>query len=1295
VPEIHRFWSFPCLFLWLVLAPDIASFGAPRITEFMAANDSALADEDGEFSDWIEVHNPDSAPISLAGYHLTDNATNLNKWTFPAVTLNPGAYLVVFASGKNRVDPAGRLHTDFQLSADGEYLALVAPNGVTVISAFAPTYPPQFENVSFGLGGPASSPEWSFFSAPTPGATNASGTRAGPIVDVAEKNPPQPVDGPLILTATVRSVNDPVATVRLYYRRMFAAETMVAMTDNGAGGDAMAGDGIWTAMIPAAAFAPGEMTRWRIVAADSKGTETKEPAYRDPLDSHQYFGTVAQDAGIQSALPVFHWFTSNAAGAGTLTGSRGAVYYDGEFYDNVFFKLHGQSSAGFPKKSYNIDFNRTQRFRWSTNAPRVADIDLLTNWADKSKVRHVLGYEVMRQSGVAAHFAYTVRVEQNGNFFSTADFIEDADEIYLERAGLNKDGALYKVYANLLNKAAGDTGVSGVEKKTRKFENNNDLQALINGLDLTGPALTKYLYDHIDIPRCVNMLAANSVIRNIDMHSKNWYIYRDTGRSGEWAILPWDLDLSHGRVWNTQNTYFDNALYTDGYVITGTPIRLVSALFADPAIRAMILRRIRTLTDRFLQPPPAPGTPESELYYERRLNEQSALIDPPAIVPSDARRDFEKWGSWLQGGATVRYTNANPAVETMAKAIQRWKTEYLPARRQYIYNTQIVGKGGSIPLPQTTSTTYNYTPLVVAGAPAKALVPTNSSLSVTWIGIPSFEPFNTTGWMSGVTGVGYERETGYQSLIGLNVDSQMRSNNSVYIRIEFDVADPVAFDHLELRMKFDDGFVAFLNGAVLASANAPSSVQWNSAATAQHEASATAFEVYDVTAKKASLRAGRNILAIQGLNDSVGSSDMIIVPELYGGTPGPAMNVQPTINFGAIEASPGSGNQDAEFIQLLNPNSIAVDISDWRLAGGIEHTFAPGTVLAPNGALYLCPNAAAFRARTVSPKGGEGLFVQGGYKGHLSNLGETLMLIDTAGATNNTMTYQGQPSDAQLYLVVSELMYRPPGDGLAEFIELLNISPSVTLDLTDVRFTQGVDFNFTGSAITSLPPGGRALVVRDLAAFEQVYGPGRPVAGVFANGSALSNGGERIKLEAADNQTIREFTYGAVPPWPGGTDGSGYSLVLMSPQSNPDHSVAANWRSSAFPGGSPGETDVVPFPANPLADANGNGQPDLLDYALGNDLGRPPVFPALALQPGALGGPATLRLSYPRSIGAERAKVEVYFSTDLVAWAEGAPHLEAESMQPLSDGRALVTWRVKPPLRDEPRVFMQLRVTGE
>ena len=459
---------------------------------------------------------------------------------------------------------------------------------------------------------------------------------------------------------------------------------------------------------------------------------------------------------------------------------------------------------------------------------------------------------------------------------------------------------------------------------------------------------------------------------------------------------------------------------------------------------------------------------------------------------------------------------------------------------------------------------------------------------------------------------------------------------------------------------------------------------WNSAATASHEANPAAFILYDVTDKKANLRAGRNVLAIQGLNDSVSSSDMIIVPELYGGKVVPPTTLEPKINFGTIEVSPASGNQDEEFIQLLNPNSIAVDISDWRLTGGVEHTFLGGTVLPPNGAIYVCPNAAAFRARTVSPKGGEGLLVQGGYKGHLSNFGETLALIDASGATNNTTTYQAQPSDAQRYLVVSEIMYHPSGDGLAEFIELLNISGSVTLDLRGVRFTQGVEFDFTGSAITSLPPGGRVLVVRDLAAFSAAYGTNRPVAGVFTNGSALSNSGELIKLEDAGNGTIREFAYDDVAPWPAGTD-AGYSLVLIAPETNPDHALATNWRASFRLGGSPGWPDVARFPADPAGDANGNGERDLIDYVLGNDLGLPPISPKIALQPDPLGGPVTLRLSYPISLSAANAEVGVFFSTDLTTWQDGAAHLELVSREPLGDGRELVTWRVKPPLRDEPR----------
>ena len=278
------------------------SYAAPRITEFMASNVTRLADEEGDFSDWIEVHNPDNVTVTLAGFHLTDEAANLDKWTFPDVTLKSGATLVVFASGKNRDDPAARLHTNFRLSADGDYLALVAPDGTTVVSDFAPSYPAQIQNRSFGLAPLADDPVWSFFSTPTPGKPNKGGTRAGPTISVVDKNPTQPEVGPLTVAVVVRPTNDPVATVTLYYRKMFGRDTMLPMNDDGIEGDAAGNDGVWTAVIPGKAFAPGEMTRWRFVAIDRDGTKTKEPAYRARLDSHQYFGTVALDSSIRSSL---------------------------------------------------------------------------------------------------------------------------------------------------------------------------------------------------------------------------------------------------------------------------------------------------------------------------------------------------------------------------------------------------------------------------------------------------------------------------------------------------------------------------------------------------------------------------------------------------------------------------------------------------------------------------------------------------------------------------------------------------------------------------------------------------------------------------------------------------------------------------------------------------------------------------------------------------------------------------------------------------------------------------------
>lgn len=148
----HRLRSPETLEQRVVLAAN------PIITEFMASNRNTLADGRGQSSDWIEIHNQSDALVDLKGWFLTDDQDELNQWPFPDSPhseLAPGERLVVFASGDSTDDEAGHLHTNFRLSADGDYVALVKPDGTTVQSSFSfagQDYPPQRRDVSFGIG---------------------------------------------------------------------------------------------------------------------------------------------------------------------------------------------------------------------------------------------------------------------------------------------------------------------------------------------------------------------------------------------------------------------------------------------------------------------------------------------------------------------------------------------------------------------------------------------------------------------------------------------------------------------------------------------------------------------------------------------------------------------------------------------------------------------------------------------------------------------------------------------------------------------------------------------------------------------------------------------------------------------------------------------------------------------------------------------------------------------------------------------------------------------------------------
>jgi hypothetical protein len=146
--------------------------GQAIINEFLAANNAGLLDDTGAASDWIELHNPSNDPAPLDGFYLTDNISNLTKWRIPNVTLAPGAYLVVFASSQDRAIAGSELHTNFNLTNTGEYLALVKPDDVSIVSEFGTTYPQQRTDISYGFDPTAAGD--GYFPTPTPGAANGS-----------------------------------------------------------------------------------------------------------------------------------------------------------------------------------------------------------------------------------------------------------------------------------------------------------------------------------------------------------------------------------------------------------------------------------------------------------------------------------------------------------------------------------------------------------------------------------------------------------------------------------------------------------------------------------------------------------------------------------------------------------------------------------------------------------------------------------------------------------------------------------------------------------------------------------------------------------------------------------------------------------------------------------------------------------------------------------------------------------------------------------------------------------------
>ena len=181
-----RYYVALCLGVSLILAWSAKAKPTLIVSEFMAANDAVLKDGEGEYTDWIELHNYGAVAINLGGLSLTDSKKHLTKFALPDLDLAPGGYVLFWAKGEGPGDLTLGRQTNFRLQVKGDYLALIDRDGESVIQDFGRKYPDQKTNVSYGITGdwvPGRLPiQYSaFLLAPTPGAANS-----GPLLGTAK-----------------------------------------------------------------------------------------------------------------------------------------------------------------------------------------------------------------------------------------------------------------------------------------------------------------------------------------------------------------------------------------------------------------------------------------------------------------------------------------------------------------------------------------------------------------------------------------------------------------------------------------------------------------------------------------------------------------------------------------------------------------------------------------------------------------------------------------------------------------------------------------------------------------------------------------------------------------------------------------------------------------------------------------------------------------------------------------------------------------------------------------------------
>ena len=1236
--------------LCIFLMSSFLGVAAPVITEFQADNSSILNDEDGNNSDWIEIFNPDGSDYDLSGCYLTDDPALLTKWQFPVGTnLEASKFLLVFASDKDRATAGSELHTNFKISSGGEYLALVAADGTTVLYEYVAPYPVQFEDASYGLA-------------------QLGNTNDETFIDVAANcTVLVPTNGTLGTSWTATGFNDTSwtsGTTGVGYERGSGYDSYFNIDVEGQMYNQRTGVYL---RVPFSVTNVGEISALELelqyddgFVAYLNGVQVTYDRVNLPVD----WSSTASSDHTDSSASQFTPFNISAFTSALVEGNnvlaihglnRNTTSSDLLFRPRLIATRLSNPSLGGP--GYFLtptpgSVNGTDQGLPASEAAISVPSQTFTSSFQVS----------LSGAGAGQNIRYTTDGSvptSSSTLYSGPFTISQSTQLRARVIGAgNAEGPI--AMASYLFLSSDVSGFSSnlpivILENWSGGKPNSDTDGFWSIIEPnTGGDQRSHMSDAMAVATRCNMKVRGSSSSGFAKYSLS--LEAQDENKGDQAISP--LGLPEESDWVLSGRYtFDRALMRNPLIYQ------LSNETGEYAVRTRFV-------EVFL------NTGGGNLSYSgdyfgvytlmEKIKRDGDRVDVKKISPSDVTEP-DVTGGYLwkkdrldpgDGGFSVNSMGTfgwvYPKEENVVSAQSSWLRNHLNEFDTALYN-------GSWTNPTTGKNFMEY-------------IDNFSWLRHHWLNTLAMnvDGFRLSGYYykhhdetnGGKVGAGpiwdFDRTMG-------STDS--RDNN------------PSAWDGTgdSSRTYGDSRFPWWGRALENPDFRQEHTDLWQ-------ELRQTTFSTSNIHSVIDGFVAELDFQDPGGVNSGLGSSPQ-------------ARNFN---KWTAVRPSGGYTNQVNVLKDWMEDRAGWIDS---QYTSPPSYTVAPGLVSAGTNVGFSGGGGTVYWTTDGSdPRLSGGGVSASASTGSLANVSSTTNIRARARSGTGLTSWSGEIQGTFLVgtlanatnLLITEIQYAPANPSPAEqavsadpadyeWMELTNID-TATIDLTDVHFEAGIEFTFTGSAITTLAPGARVLIVRNQAAFEARYGSSlnASIAGEFTP-SRLDNAGERIHLIDALGNTIQDFTYGDQLPWPSESGFPGYSLVLISDGGSvPVHGDASNWRSSTLTGGNPTTSDRVAFVGDPLGDDDGDQLSKLMEHALGtsdSDSGEGQSNLTVAIETLTVDDVANsyVTITFQRNIAADDVDVWVETGSDLEGWNTGEAHSVLVSQINNGNGLSSVKYRAANP----------------